>query len=80
MADPDKIKILEDIIVENAGPLGKFVVKKSLSDLDMHPGSMDESAQNRLIDMVLERAVFDRDKWPSIRKNILLAWGGKGNA
>ncbi len=76
MVESPEINALESIIVENAGPMGKFVIKKSMADLGLEPGSINQQDKSKLLDMVLERAVFDKDKWPGIRREILDAWGG----
>ena len=67
------IQALESVIVEHAGPMGKFVVKKSMGDLGIDPHLINDDAQKKLIDMVLERAIFDKDKWGTIRKEITIA-------
>lgn len=70
-----KIQALESIIVEYAGPMGKFVIKKSMMDLGLDNGSITPDLKNKLIDMVLERAIFDRNRWRTIRREINSAWG-----
>ena len=74
MAD-DRINVLEDIIVRNAGPLGKFIIKKSMADLEINPEGLNETNKARLVDLVLQRAIFDESKRPFIRKQISDAWG-----
>ncbi len=70
-----EVQALESIIVEHAGPMGKFIVKKSMADLETDLNSITGSIQKRLIDMVLERAIFDKERWDIIRKEIHVAWG-----
>jgi len=75
MVSESDVKALESIIVEHAGPMGKFVVKKSMIDLGVEQDAITGNMQTRFIDMVLERAIFDRDRWDNIRNEIYAAWG-----
>ena len=76
MVSNNEIRVLERIIVDNAGPMGKFIIKKSLSDIGVPPESITGNMQTKFIDMVLERAIFDTDRRKIVRRTILSAWGG----
>ena len=76
MVSNNDIRVLENIIVESAGPMGKFIIKKSLSDIGVNPESITGDTQIKFIDMVLERAIFDTDRRKIVRKEIMSAWGG----
>ena len=76
MVSQVEIRKLENIIVDNAGPMGKFIIKKSLVDIGVAPEQITGATQVKFIDMVLERAIFDSVKRKIIRKEILSAWGG----
>ena len=69
------ILAMEAIIVEHAGPMGKFVIKKAIADLGISPTAQDRESANKLIDTVLKRCIFDTGKWGSVKKQILMAWG-----
>ena len=75
MVSQSDIQKLENIIVENAGPMGKFIIKKSMSDIGVEPEQITGATQVKFIDMVLERAIFDENKRGTIRRVILSAWG-----
>ena len=75
MANGSDIQALESVIVEHAGPMGKFIVKKSMDDLGLEANLITGDAQKKLIDMVLERAIYDKDRWGIIRKEISVALG-----
>jgi len=75
MTNDSYILALESVIVEHAGPMGKFVVKKSLSDLGIDANSISGDTQKKLIDMVLERAIYDKSRWGTIRGEIAAACG-----
>ena len=77
MVSQGEIKILENIIVDNAGPMGKFIIKKSMADIGVDSEQITGATQVKFIDMVLERAIFDENKREIIRKEILSAWGGE---
>ena len=55
--------------------MGKFVIKKALADMDANPENYDAVATKKLIDLVLQRAIFDTSKWDSLKREILRAWG-----
>ena len=74
MDSQSEIQVLESIIVEHAGPMGKFVVKKSLQDLGLDNSTLNEGTRTKLVDLVLERAIYDRDRWNPIRNEIFSAW------
>ena len=69
------IPAMEGIIVEYAGPMGKFVIKKAIADIGIDPDKYGRESANKLIDLVLERAIFDKVKWGPVKKQILVAWG-----
>ncbi|MBA3046067.1 MAG: hypothetical protein KKH41_09085 [Candidatus Thermoplasmatota archaeon] len=74
MVSQKDIQVLENIIVEYSGPMGKFVIKKSIADMGVAPESIVGHHRMRLIDLVLERAVFDRERWATVKKEILTVW------
>ncbi len=74
MVNDSNILAMEDIIIEHAGPMGKFVIKKAIADIDSDPENYDRATQIKFIDLVLERSIFDTAKWDSLRKEILSAW------
>ena len=76
MVSQGDIQILENIIVDNAGPMGKFIIKKSMADIGVDLEQITGATQIKFVDMVLERAIFDETKRGIIRKEILSAWGG----
>jgi len=79
MVSDSDIHALESIIVNHAGPMGKFIIKKSLADIGTEPNLITGNTQTKFIDMVLERAIFDKDRQVIIRKEILSALGGGTN-
>ena len=76
MVSNNDIRVLENIVVESSGPMGKFIIKKSLADIGVPQESITGDTQAKFIDMVLERAIFDTDRRKVVRKKILSAWGG----
>ena len=73
MGDID-IPAMETIIIEHTGPMGKFVIKKAIADIGIEPDKYGRESANKLITLVLERAIFDKTKWESVKKQILKAW------
>jgi len=69
------ISAMEAIIMEHAGPMGKFVIKKAIADIAIDPNNYGRESANKLIDLVLQRAIFDKVKWEPVKKQILAAWG-----
>ena len=76
MVSDSDLQALETIIVNHAGPMGKFIIKKPLADIDTEPGRISGDIQVKFINMVIERAIFDTDRQAIARKEILSAWGG----
>ncbi len=74
MVNDADIQAMENIIIEHAGPMGKFVIKKAIADIGIDPNSYGRDSANKLINMVLERSIFDTAKWDPLRKQILSAW------
>ena len=74
VSDPD-ILAMEKIIVEHAGPMGKFIIKKAITDLAISPEDHDREKIKQFVNLVLERSIFDTAKWDSVRKEIFAAWG-----
>jgi len=68
------IQAMEEIIVNHAGPVGTFVIKKAIADLGGNPVNFTDEIKSKFIDMVLERSIFDNSKWEVVRKQILEAW------
>ena len=68
------IEAMERIIVNHAGPVGKFVVKKAIADLGGDTVNFNDETKTEFINMVLTRSIFDNSKWEGIRKQILEAW------
>ncbi len=79
MVSDSELQALESIIVNHAGPMGKFIIKKSLSDIGAEPGRISGDIQVKFINMVIERAIFDKDRQVIARKEILSALGGGTN-
>ena len=79
MVSNSDLQALETIIVNHAGPMGKFIIKKSLSDIGTEPGHISGDIQVKFINMVIERAIFDTDRQVIARKEILSALGGGTN-
>ncbi|MCK5038317.1 MAG: hypothetical protein KAS16_04400, partial [Thermoplasmata archaeon] len=73
MGDID-IPAMEIIIIEHTGPMGKFVIKKAIADIGLDPNNYGRESAIKLISLVLERAIFDKTKWESVKKQILTAW------
>ena len=61
------IEAMERIIVDHAGPVGKFVIKKALADLGGNPMSFTPETKERFIEMVLES---DKDSVPADARGI----------
>jgi hypothetical protein len=78
MINESKMQKFEDIIVEHAGPLGKFIIKKTLSDMKLDQTKFNEEMLSEFVDAVLKRAVFDSSKWKKIRVEIYETCGFPG--
>ena len=65
-------EVIIDILAEYAGPMAKFVVQKTLKDLEV---SLDDITGNQLdnvLKQIIERCVYDRQKHRQIKRAIFL--------
>lgn len=65
---------LIEAIVEYSGPLGKFVVIKSIKDLDYDPNNLTRDEIRTLINTVTERAIFDPERRRVAKRKLLKAF------
>ena len=75
MLSESNIQAMEEIIVEHAGPMGKFVIKKAITDLECEPENFNEEVLDKFISLVVERSIFDPTRWKSVKMEIVEAWG-----
>lgn len=78
MLSEANIQAMEEIVAEHAGPMGKFVIRKAITDLGCEPENFDEEYLDKFITLVLERSIFDPAKWKSVRMEIVEAWENTG--
>ena len=71
MVSKTELLAIEELVVEHAGPLGKFVIKKTITDMGADPESFDEEQLSKFIDTVLERSIYDPAKWKDVKIEIL---------
>ena len=62
---------LETELVDKVGPLGKFVLKKQLKDMDMAPDDISRKQLPNLIHNVVKHAVFDEKLQRPIIKDLV---------
>ena len=74
MLSEANIRTMEEIVAEHAGPMGKFVIKKTITDLGCEPENFNDEYLDKFISLVLERSIFDHTKWKSVRMEIVGAW------
>ena len=56
---PEIYSALEEELIELAGPLGKFVLKKHLKEMGSTPDDYPEEKMKELIKAIVPKAVFD---------------------
>ena len=64
---------IERLVIDYSGPLGKFVVIKTIKDLGHTPESYPEDKNNlrKLVKRILQRAIFDENRRNQAEKEIL---------
>ena len=66
----NKIEALENELVELAGPLGKFVVKKQMRELSFSPKDVSGPMFQMLIEQCVANAIFDPKKQEEALKEL----------
>ena len=66
----DKITLLEEELVELAGPLGKFVVKKQLEELGMKRDDISDPLFLELMKRCVATAIFDPERQKTALKDL----------
>lgn len=70
--DPKIIKHIEEKLVEYAGPMGKYVLKKELSDMGFSPNDeLDITMMRKVIDDVVKKAIYNQDKRHACKRELL---------
>ena len=69
----DDIKKLKAVVIKYAGPLGEFVVDKTLKDI----GALNESNTRSFVKEVMRRAIFDPERRDRAIKEAFEALGLK---
>lgn len=78
----EMIEKIREIVVDAAGPIGDFVIKKQIKDLGYTPDNFPAERIQILIEKVVENAVYDPEKKMEVknklRKILILQSSEKG--
>ncbi len=58
--------LLEEELIDKAGPLGKFVLQKQIKNMGYTPQDFPESKLLPLITEVVKKAFFNQELWPQM--------------
>ena len=65
-----EIDILERELVELAGPLAKFVIKKQIRDMGLQRENFPKDRLGELIERSVKNAIFDPKKQREVSRNL----------
>ncbi len=66
----DRIDILEKELVDLAGPLAVFVIKKQIKDMGLRRENFPEERMGELIERSVKNAIFDPKKQKNVERNL----------
>ena len=56
------LKILSDELASYAGDMAPYIVEKAFRDMKLHGDNIPPTMRLKIVDMILERIVFDRNR------------------
>ncbi len=65
------LKILSNELASYAGDMAPYIVEKAFKDMKLLDENIPEALRLKVVDMILERIVFDTEKHYSLRKELL---------
>ncbi|MEM3397257.1 MAG: hypothetical protein QW620_06690 [Thermoplasmata archaeon] len=71
MASQEAISIIRNYLVEYAGPMGGFVLKKAMNDMGKEEASFPLELLPALVDRALNNAVYDPKAREELKKRIM---------
>ena len=65
------LKILSDGLTSYAGEMAPFIVEKVFRDMKLHDGNIPPTMRRKVVDILLERIVFDQEKHHALRRELM---------
>lgn len=65
------LKILSNELTSYAGDMAPYIIEKAFKDMNLQGENIPEALRLKVVDMILERIVFDTEKHYSLRKELL---------
>ena len=70
------LKILSNELVSYAGDMAPYIVEKAFKDMRLQGENIPPTMRLKVVDMILERIVFDRNKHYDMRLELLNSLNG----
>ncbi len=65
------MKILSSELVSYAGEMAPFIVEKAFRDVRLHGEDIPPTMRRKVVDIILDRIVFDREKHHALRRDLM---------
>jgi len=73
------LSTFEETLVDVAGPIGKFVLKKQIHEMNITPSSLTHKEFKELIKRSVTRSVFDEARRASMIRGLVKEYGLNGD-
>ena len=70
------LKILSSELVSYAGDMAPYIVEKAFKDMKLQGENIPPTMRLKVVDMILERIIFDRNKHYDMRLELLQSLNG----
>ena len=65
------LKRLSNELASYAGEMTPFIVEKTFKDMKLHGEDIPPTMRRKVIDILLERIVFDQEKHHALRRELM---------
>ena len=70
------LKILSSELVSYAGDMAPYIVEKAFKDMKLQGENIPPTMRLKVVDMILERIIFDRNRHYDMRLELLQSLNG----
>ena len=71
------LKVLSSELASYAGEMTPFIVEKAFRDVKLKGDDIPPTMRKKVIDIILERIVFDREKHYTLRRDLMNSLGAR---
>ena len=71
MIQMSDLKILSNELMSYAGEMAPYIVEKAFRDVKLQGDKIPPTMRRKVVDMILDRIVFDREKHHTLRRELM---------